>query len=473
MTRARGRRVAQGHGRGPDRSPERGPEVRSSGSGSRRDPRLALAALVVLLLGVGSLFVAGAAQPGPGTAPEAGSRLDVGARSFSCTGGLPGTRGVAGTATGHGSVTVDGRLLARPTFPVPGPTRVVADRGAAPGAFAVQSSRDPHWLAAAPCPEPRALWWFVGAGAGGRHATVLTVTNPRPGSAVFDVDVVGPDGSVDAPGLHGLVLASGASRTIDLARMAPASGELAVRVRATRGLVSAAAAERWAPALIGRQTRDWVASQPAPAQRLDLVGLPPADGATLLVANPGTREAVVGLQVVSSRGTFRPTSHASVTVPPDTVAQVDLSQVLDARSAAVRLTANVPVAATVRSVRGSDEAYATAAQPLSGSSVVGVPGGIRDQLVLAAVGPAQQGRQTVSVTATGQGGRRLSTRRVELAGAAATRITLPRRTTAVTVEPGGADVVGAVVGTAGRGIAALPVEPAVTVQRRPGVLPGW
>ncbi|HET8561094.1 MAG TPA: DUF5719 family protein [Marmoricola sp.] len=462
MSRPQGRRVA-----------------RRPSADRSHDRRAPVVALAVFALTVGAVLAAGSSDLSTGAHPTATSRLDSSARTFTCTGELPGTRGVVGSAPGPGSISVAGRSLSGKSpdsFPVRHPVDVVADRSAAPEAFALQVSRGPGWLAAADCPEPRATWWFVGAGAGGHHSTDLTVGNPRPGTAIFDVDVLGPDGPVNAPGLHGLTLASGASRTIHLARTAAANGELAVRVRASRGLVTAAAAERWAPALIGKQTHDWVAAQPPESRSLRLVGLPGADNASLVVANPGDREAIVTLQVVSPRGTFKPSGNATLTVPPASVSDLDVSDVLDAHSAAVALTANVPVTATVRSSNGHDESYATAAGTLSGTSVTGVPPGTRSSLVLAAAtspGAAQDRPARVSLTILGPGDRRLASHRVTVAPGQAAHVDLPKGAVAVTTSVRRGEVVGSLVATAGSGAAAIPVVPPVTTQRRPGVLPGW
>lgn len=466
MSRPQGRRVAERH------APHR-----------PRSRRLPLAALVVFVLTIGAVVAAGASDRSTGAQPVATSRLDTGSRSFTCTDGLPGTKAFAGSvappSAAAGTVSVGGRRLSgkvAASFAVPQPVTVVADRLAAPGAFALQVSRGSRWLAAASCPEPRATWWFVGAGAGGRHTTDITVANPRPGTAIFDVDVIGPDGPVQAPGLHGLTLASGATRTIPLSRKAAANGDLAVRVQASRGLVTAAASESWAPALIGKQTRAWVAPQPQESSSLDLVGLTAGDNATLVVANPGDREAVVTLQVVSRRGTFKPTSHATITVPPATVSDVDLSQVLDAGSAAVALTANVPVTATVRTSHGSGETYATAAPTLTGTSVVGVPSGTRASLVLASTARSasqDSSPSRIAVTVLGAKGRQLATRLVTVKPGQATTMRLPQKAVAVTAQARYGQVAGSLVATAGSGTTAIPLSPPVTAQRRPGVLPGW
>lgn len=467
MTRDQGRRAA----RRPERQPAR--------------PGQALAALATAVLTVVALLAAGSAGRSTGPQPTAQSHLDLGTRSFVCTGGLAHTSAIAGSTVAGGRVTAEGRAQRNATLRLSRPVRVLADRTAAPGAHAVQVARDPRWLATGACPEPRPTWWFVGAGASDRHHTVLTVANPRPGSAIFDVDVLGPDGPVDAPGLHGLTLASGATRTLDLARLAPASGDLAVRVRTSRGLVAASAAESWAPALIGRKAREWVAPQPAQSRHLDLTGLSPASSSTLLVANPGSREAVARLRIVGKGGTFTPTGHASVTVAPGTLRSVDVTDVVRPGTATVRLDASRPVVAGLRSVKGLDESYATATPVLHGTGTVGVPPGVRAGLVLSSVAAPDSGtaaRSRARVVAYSRHDGRLLARNVAVPAGGSVTVALPARARAVSVSAategsGGTGPVGAVVGAvvvrAGAGIGSLPLVPSVTAQRRPGVLPGW
>jgi hypothetical protein len=442
----------------------------------QRQTRPVLAAAALVLLTVAALLVAGAAGRSTGPRPVATGRLDVGSRAFSCTGGLPGTTAEAGSASSTGTVTVGGQPATGRSFAVRQVVPVVADRAAASSAYAVQQASGSRWLAALPCPEPRASWWFVGAGASDRHRSVLTVTNPRPGAAIFDVDVFAAGGHVDAPDLHGLTLGSGQSRTLDLARVAPASGEVAVRVRASRGLVTASAAESWSPSLLARSVRAWVAPQPAAARQQQLVGLP-GGRATLLVANATGREAVLDVQVVGPRGTFTPTGLGSVTMPADSVRAVPLGGGSTASAAAIRLSANVPVAATVRSVQAGAEGYATAAPVLRGTSVAGVPPRVRARLVLAAATTATgQGRQPTTradVRVLGRNGRTVLQRQVAVPAAGATTLTLPAGATAVTVTARGGDVTGSVLVSSASGRSAYALAPPASAQRSPGVLPAW
>src|SRR5205085_6461861 len=169
---------------------------------------------------------------------------------FSCTGGI-------GSSTVRSGDLLNG--LDRTRTVAGKPLQIVADRSVARGAFAGQQFVSGTSLAWVPCPEPHANWWFAGAGSAAvTHDTVLTVTNPRPGAAVIDVDVFGTDGPVDAPGLHGITVAGRGTRVIDLARTAPTVGNVAVSVTASRGLVAVTAADRFAPGVLGKSVREWL-----------------------------------------------------------------------------------------------------------------------------------------------------------------------------------------------------------------------
>jgi hypothetical protein len=90
---------------------------------------------------------------------------------------------------------------------------------------------------------------------------VLTLSNPRANQAVLDIDVYGTGGPVDSPGLHGITVPAGGAKVVDLAKVAPAVGELAVNVVASRGLVAISAADRFAPGVVGKAVQEWLPGQ--------------------------------------------------------------------------------------------------------------------------------------------------------------------------------------------------------------------
>src|SRR3954452_6075712 len=153
-----------------------------------RSGRTAVLGVMVVALTAAVLTLAGTTPHGVGAPVRTFDRVELDQRTFACGGGIPGA-----TAS-HGHVD-DG--LAAPAAIGDSAQVFDDDKTVALGSFAGQESRAKDWLAWLPCPEPRARWWFVGAGAATvSHDTVLTITNPRAGQAVLDVDVLGSEGPV-------------------------------------------------------------------------------------------------------------------------------------------------------------------------------------------------------------------------------------------------------------------------------------
>jgi len=416
--------------------------------------------MVVALTGA-VLTLAGTTPHGVGSQVQTFQRSELEQRTFSCTGGIPDA-----TAT-HG--TVDHGVDPSTTIGA-GPMRFDDDKSVALGAFAAQESRTKSWLAWLPCPEPRARWEFVGAGAATvTHDTVLTVHNPRPGQAVLDINVYGVDGPVEGPGLHGITVPSDGTEVIDLAKVAPAVGELAVDVVATRGLVSVSAADRFAPGVVGKAVQEWLPGQSSPSTAVTLAGLPrKPDHATLVVANPKGVDAIVSVEVIGATGTFAPKDDATLTVPAKSVASMSVGSVFDGEPLALRVTSAQPVAAGVRTVTGGDVAFATAVSPILDSTTVAVPKAATD-LVISSVGRAT----SVTVTAFNASGKELLDRSVAVAKAASSATRLPSGTSYVRLVASSPDAVAGFSASDTSGVATAGVVPAINSVLLPAVRPGW
>jgi hypothetical protein len=415
----------------------------------------------VVALTAALLALAGTTPRDIGTPAATSQRVEVDHRTFSCGGGVSATTAV------HGSVD-DGLDSAVPVADTP--QQFDVDKGVALGAFAGQESRTKDWLAWLPCPEPAARWWFVGAGAATvTHDTVLTIVNPRIGQAVVDIDVVGPRGPVSSPGLHGLTVPSHSTKTIDLAKVAPAVGDLAVSVVATRGLVAITAADRFAPGVVGKATQEWLPDQPVPSRSVTLTGLPSKpDTATLVVANPRQVEAVVSVEVIGATGTFAPQDDATVTVPPRSTANLPVASVFDGGPVALRITSPQPVAATVRTVTGGDVAFATGVRPIDGTTAVAVPSGTA-QLLLSSTGQ----ESSVTVTAFGAQGKSLLDRPVAVPKGSSVATVLPTGTRYLRLVTTSPDAVAGLSVTAPDGVATAGVGSALGSVVVPVVRPGW
>lgn len=422
-----------------------------------RDRRLGAAVAVAVTI---AAAVVGGTAAGKVTEPSAqGTEAALGERTFVCTGGLPQGATLSGTTAG----TKRDRLAEL--------RRIKAPESDAANAFASQVARTGRTFAMGLCPEPRNDWWFVGAGASVRHSSVVTVDNPRPGTAVVNLEVFGPQGEVRAPGLQGITIGGGRSRTFELAEVAPANGDLMVHVRANRGLVSVGVSDAYSlDNGIGEQVREWVPDQFGPAREILLTGLQRRpQRASLLIANPGQAETIVEVELVGEKGPFVPQGVEKVSVPPRTVVTTDIGAAFDGKAAAVRLRAPAPVVATVRSLRAGDQSLASAGSGLSGTTVVAVPAADDRDLVLTGLAAG-----TVRVVAYGGRGRSLGEQQVQVEADTSRLVRLPRRARYLLLSaPPATAVAGVLVGYDGGGVAGIAVPPAARALRVPPVRPAW
>ncbi|RNL63047.1 hypothetical protein EFK50_15140 [Nocardioides marmoriginsengisoli] len=437
------------------------PGRRATNRATTKPDRTAVLGVMLVGLTVVMLTLAGNTPSGIGRAVDPGSRVKLDERIFTCTGGIKGS--VARTGDLTTGLSADLAVEA-------GPRRFDVDTDLAQGAFAGQQARTSKTLAWTPCPEPRARWWFVGAGAAAvTHDSVLTVSNPRSGAAVIDIDVFGPEGVVASPGLHGITLAAGATRSFDLARTAPLVGNLAFRVLAKRGLVAASVADRFALGGIGSEVDEWLPAQSLPAAEITLAGLPAKPTtAALMVVNPGEVDAIARVKVIGATGTFAPKDLLPVTIPPKSVATVPIRTVLDGTPMALQISASRPVTATVRSIKGGDVAFATGVRVIRGSTAVVLPDG-SGQLVLSSLRTGA-GLRVATYDAAGKV---LGDRTVKVPARTSVPVRLPAKARYLRLVSDRADVVGGFVIEGERGITAAGVLPAIRSIRLPQVRPGW
>jgi hypothetical protein len=422
------------------------------------------AVIGIMLVGLtfALLTLAGTTPLGIGRALDDPSRVRLDERVFSCTGGI------GDAVTVRSGDLLNGLDKTRTVGKQP--LRIVADRSVARGAFAGQQFLSAKVLAWVPCPEPHANWWFVGGGSAEiTHDTVLTVTNPRPGAAVVDIEVYGTDGEVTAPGLQGITVAGRSTQVIDLAKTAPTAGTVAVSIVASRGLVAVTAADRYAPGVLGKSVQEWLPPQPVPGKDLVLAGLPSVPGsATLSLVNPGTTETIAKLEVIGTHGTFTPEGLAPFTVPPGSVVSVPISDVLDGTPMAIRISADHPLTGTIRTTKTGDTAFATGVQLLRDSTSFGVPQGF-GRLVLSSLGQAG----SVQVIGFDRQGRQLLSKTVKVAAQTSAAVKLAEGIRYVRLIADRPAVVAGFSVTYKSGIASAGIAPAIRSTRLPAVRPGW
>lgn len=93
--------------------------------------------------------------------------------------------------------------------------------------------------AAAGCVEARNDTWLVGGATTTGRTSILTIANPGETTATVDVTVYSTDGTVDAPGSSGIVIAPHSERVFSLAGFAPDLPSPVVRVQSSGGQVVA------------------------------------------------------------------------------------------------------------------------------------------------------------------------------------------------------------------------------------------
>lgn len=443
------------------REPRRGQGRRTMVDRPPAPRRTVVLAWMVVALTAAVLTLAGTTPRGIGAPVQTFERVELEHRTFSCPGGI------TGATASHGNVDEG---VGRPTPIEDDTTSFDDDHAVALGAFAGQESRTKDWLAWLPCPEPRARWWFVGAGAATvTHDTVLTLGNPRSGQAVVDVDVHGKDGPVEGPGLHGLTIPAGGTKVVDLGKAAPSVGDVAVNVVATRGLVAVSAVDRFAPGVVGKAVQEWLPGQSLPAKVVTMAGLPAKpDHATLVVANPRQVEAIVSVEVVGATGTFTPKDTPTLTVPPGAVATLSIRSAFDGDPLAVQVRSAQPVTAAVRTVTGGDVAFATGVRPVQDSTAFAVPAGSA-QVVLSSVGPAS----TVQLTAFDASGKQLLDHPVKVPKASSVATRLPKDTRYVRLVATSPSAVAGFTVSDSDGVATGGVVPAIRSVLLPVVRPGW
>ncbi|MCU1691774.1 MAG: hypothetical protein JWM64_865 [Frankiales bacterium] len=326
----------------------------------RPPPALLLAVLLALLV------VAGELVPTPAVRAPAASSVPVVASEAVCPDlrQVPPelrTRVSAGAAsTSGGTGSADGRALARTSAPVPlaltrpgevavglaqeldGDALLVRARGALAAGLEVEqvtrgSSGSQRGLAALRCEGPRTEGWWVGGATTVGDSTVLLLTNPDDTPAVVDVQVQTASGRVDARPGRGIEIGAHARTAVPLDRLAPDRDLLAVHVRATQGRFAAGVRHARFDGRVPRGS-DWVPPAGTPSRTVVVAGLPAGPGRrTVLVANPGTEDTVVSLQLATADGLVTPPGLEAVTVPAGLVVAQELTEQLAATPASVRV----------------------------------------------------------------------------------------------------------------------------------------
>lgn len=373
-----------------------------------------------------------------------------------------------------------GRLLRHSVLAEDGRKLLVSARGGyAPGAVAGLAATSAGrgraaGLSTGWCTAAASDWWFTGVATSVGRTSRLTLTNPSRAPAVIDLAIFGSRGAVGAPGARGITVPGQSQRSLDLASFVPGANALALHIFAERGAVSAAVHTF---ALSGRTPvgADWLAPSAPPST--DLVVGPAAASIgrqELVLANPGSREALAAIQIFDADGAFTPTKLTSVRIAPGAVVVTDVASILHGQPVTVSVGANVPLTGAVTTIKpgeGPDFATVGATLPLTGPATVPlVP--FADLKVMLTTTEAAGGSVVIEVY--DRRGDRLRSRHISVSGRSTQPWRLPRHRSGafVVISPRqGAAVHAVAYFYDAYGVAALPVVAGTRTVRLPVVQP--
>lgn len=360
---------------------------------------LAFPLVAVVLVVLASLVPTGGDEPA-----RAPSSVPVTQSAYACPAGsvitvaagqvTPGTSGAASALPERTSVDQLGGASTWRTGVVDAPGVLVEQQGRGSGAAGFFAGLAPRsgggGLVVGSCPALADDAWFLGLGSGNQHFSTLILTNLTDSPAAVDLTLWGPEGRIDAVDAEGIVIEPSSVNRIRLDALAAGEPELAVHVHRRRGSVSAVVNDTSTATFKGTEP---VSATQAPRREQVVGGLVRgASGRTVMVLNPGSTTARVGVEVIGADGTFTPSGLEELTVKGGTIRSVTLPDTAGPGEQALRLTSDEPVSATVRMAPStSDYAYAEATPVLTGPAVVPVDLGAQGsvpQLVLTAPGAA-------------------------------------------------------------------------------------
>jgi hypothetical protein len=221
-------------------------------------------------------------------------------------------------------------------------------------------------LASVRCGEPGSDIWFVGPGQQGGAAQIqLDLMNVDALPASVDVSVITDAGAVQGGGETGITVPPHETVTESLSSTATGSTVAAIEVRTTIGRVAADVSESSPHG----GTPSWLPSTTAPSTQQVIPGVPPSGStAGLYIVVPGSGNARVSVLAVTAQGQYHPFGTQTIDLPADSASYVPLTPL--GGTAALELTANVPVTAAVLVPGSGLGAFTAATAPITQQAVV-------------------------------------------------------------------------------------------------------
>jgi uncharacterized protein DUF5719 len=221
-------------------------------------------------------------------------------------------------------------------------------------------------LASVRCDAPGSDIWFVGPGQQSGVAQVqLDLMNVDSLAASVDVNVITDAGAVQAGDDTGITVPPHQTVTESLSSLAAGASVVAIEVRTSIGRVAADVSETSSHG----GTASWLPSPVAPSTQLVIPGVPPSGGtAGLYIVVPGTGNARVSVLAITAQGQHQPFGTQAIDLPGESASYVPLTPL--GGTAALELTANVPVTAAVLVPGSGLGAFTAATGPISEQAVV-------------------------------------------------------------------------------------------------------
>ena len=248
-------------------------------------------------------------------------------------------------------------------------------------------------LASVRCAEPGSDLWFIGPGQqNGGSQVQVDLMNVDSTAASVDVSVINDGGQVQAGGDNGITVPPHQTVTESLSSVARGSSVLAIEVHTSIGRVAADVSAE------SHGVTGWLPGTAAPSTRLVIPGVPPSGStAGLFLADPGPSTAKVTVTAITPQGHISPFGSQSVDLPGQSASYVALSP-LGGTTAALQISSNVPVAASVVVPGDSGPGVLTAATaPISEQAIVAgntSGAGMAASVLLSAPGAAARVRLT-------------------------------------------------------------------------------
>ncbi|MDX3388079.1 DUF5719 family protein [Streptomyces niveiscabiei] len=213
------------------------------------------------------------------------------------------------------------------------------------------------------CGAPDTEFWFPGASTAADRTDYLHLTNPDDSAAVVDVELYGPEGTLDSSVGDGITVPAHSSEPILLSTLTTDKlDDVTVHVNVRSGRVGAAV-----QALDDKLGGDWLTASTDPANTLVIPGIPKDATAVRLVAfTPDDSDADLKIQLASANGLITPAGHETLHIKAGSTTSVDLGDITRGEAGSLVLSpgdVTTPVVAAVRVTRGKGNAQETSFIP--------------------------------------------------------------------------------------------------------------